>query len=100
MSKKNGTPADRAVRISNSFSPGEIQIMDFILMTLLRGGDPSMALRAKEFGSLCRKVKHMHTRAGEAKGRPLDPIEPPDAPVTEDGAGGSGQVDLSASADE
>lgn len=47
------------MRISNSFSEGEIQVMDFIVQTLLRGGSPTMATRHKEFASLCRKVMAM-----------------------------------------
>lgn len=47
------------MRISNSFSEGEIQVMDFIVQTLLRGGSPNMATRHKEFASLCRKVMAM-----------------------------------------
>ncbi|MDB4976316.1 MAG: hypothetical protein JWN04_4429, partial [Myxococcaceae bacterium] len=36
------------MRISNSFSEGEIQVMDFIVQTLLRGGSPTMAVRNKD----------------------------------------------------
>ncbi len=50
------------MRISNSFSEGEIQILEFILQTLLRGGTPSMATRNKEFASLYRKVVSMKKR--------------------------------------
>lgn len=50
------------MRISNSFSEGEIQVMDFILSTLLRGGSPAMATRNKDFASLCRKVVAMKVR--------------------------------------
>jgi hypothetical protein len=55
------------MRISNSFSEGEIQVLDFILSTLLRGGTPTMAVRSKDFASLCRKVQTMKTRANEVK---------------------------------
>ena len=57
------------MRISNSFSEGEIQVMDFILSTLLRGGSPAMATRSKDFASLCRKVVSMKTRVEEQKRR-------------------------------
>ena len=50
------------MRISNSFSEGEIQVMEFILMTLLRGGTPTMAARHKDFASLYRKVISMKQR--------------------------------------
>ncbi|MGB0679098.1 MAG: hypothetical protein ACPGUV_05510 [Polyangiales bacterium] len=54
------------MRISNSFSEGEVQIMEFVLQTLLRGGSPVMASRHKDFPSLYRKVlsmkKRMHQR--------------------------------------
>lgn len=55
------------MRISNSFSEGEIQVLDFILTTLLRGGTPSMAVRSKDFASLCRKVQAMKTKAGDIR---------------------------------
>ncbi len=58
------------MRISNSFSEGEIQVMDFILSTLLRGGTPTMAVRSKDFASLCRKVQSMKSRAADAKSGP------------------------------
>ncbi len=50
------------MRISNSFSEGEIQVLEFILQTLLRGGTPSMATRNKDFASLYRKVISMKKR--------------------------------------
>lgn len=55
------------MRISNSFSETEIQMMDFILTTLLRGGTPHMAVRSKDFASVCRKVQAMKTRVQEIK---------------------------------
>ena len=55
------------MRISNSFSEGEIQVIDFILSTLLRGGTPSMAVRSKDFSSLCRKVQAMKVRVNDIK---------------------------------
>jgi hypothetical protein len=51
------------MRISNSFSEGEIAVMDFILTTLLRGGSPQMATRNKDFASLCRKIVAMKQKA-------------------------------------
>jgi hypothetical protein len=56
------------MRISNSFSEGEIAILDFILTTLLRGGSAQMATRNKDFAPLCRKVVAMKQKA-EAKRR-------------------------------
>lgn len=58
------------MRISNSFSEGEIQVMDFILTTLLRGGSPNMVTRHKEFASLCRKVQSMKSRVADAEKAP------------------------------
>jgi len=55
------------MRISNSFSEGEIQVLDFILSTMLRGGSPAMATRNKDFASLCRKVVSMKTRVAQKK---------------------------------
>jgi hypothetical protein len=53
------------MRISNSFSEGEIQVMDFIVQTLLRGGSPNMATRNKDFASLCRKIMAMKAKVNE-----------------------------------
>ncbi|NOY91326.1 MAG: hypothetical protein GXP55_08955 [Deltaproteobacteria bacterium] len=53
------------MRISNSFSEGEIQVLEFILQTLLRGGSPSMATRNKNFASVYRKVMSMKARVEE-----------------------------------
>ena len=59
------------MRISNSFSEGEVQVLEFIVQTLLRGGTPTMATRHKEFASLCRKVMAMRGKVNEkAKVRP------------------------------
>jgi hypothetical protein len=55
------------MRISNSFSEGEIQVMEFILQSLLRGATPSTATRNKDFASLYRKVMTMKSRIGEQK---------------------------------
>ena len=57
------------MRISNSFSEGEIQVLEFILSTLLRGGTPTMATRHKDFASLYRKVLTMKKRVHD-KQRP------------------------------
>ena len=55
------------MRISNSFSEDEIQVLDFILSTLLRGGSPAMATRNKDFASVCRKVVAMKAKFAEKK---------------------------------
>jgi hypothetical protein len=55
------------MRISNSFSEGEIQVLEFILQTLLRGGTPTMAVRNRDFASLYRKVMTMKKRVHEQK---------------------------------
>ena len=55
------------MRISNSFSEGEIQVLEFILQTLLRGGTPSMATRNKDFAAVYRKVMTMKKRVEEKK---------------------------------
>jgi len=59
------------MRISNSFSEGEIQVLEFIVQTLLRGGTPTMATRHKEFASLCRKVMAMKGKVNERVRRPV-----------------------------
>lgn len=53
------------MRIANSFTEGEIQVMDFILQTLLRGGSPTMATRNRDFASLCRKIMAMKAKVAE-----------------------------------
>ena len=55
------------MRISNSFSEGEVQVLEFILQTLLRGGSPNMAARHKDFASLYRKVLSMKARIEKDK---------------------------------
>jgi len=58
------------MRISNSFSEDEIQVLEFVTQTLLRGGDPRVATRNKAFPSLCRKVMAMKAKVKELKQRP------------------------------
>jgi len=60
------------MRISNSFSEGEIQVLDFIMQTLLRGGTPHMVTRHKEFASVCRKVLAMKQKVHEKEQRDLE----------------------------
>lgn len=55
------------MRISNSFSEGEVQLLEFIFQTLLRGGTPTMAARHKEFASVYRKVISMKQRIEKQK---------------------------------
>jgi hypothetical protein len=73
------------MRISNSFSEGEIQVLEFIVQTLLRGGTPTMATRHKEFASLCRKVMAMKNKVQEkqSKDRAKEPGEGTATPETE-----------------
>lgn len=63
------------MRISNSFSEGEVQVLEFIVQTLLRGGTPTMATRHKEFASLCRKVMAMRGKVNEKAKAPRTPEE-------------------------
>ena len=63
----------KPMRISNSFSEGEIQVLEFIVQTLLRGGTPTMATRHKEFASLCRKVMAMKAKAQGERAKPQRP---------------------------
>ena len=60
------------MRISNSFSEGEINVLEFILQTLLRGGKPSTAVRNKDFASLYRKVVSMRQRVEVKKEKAAD----------------------------
>lgn len=43
----------------NTFGEGEVQVMEYIVNTMLRGGDPRQAIRHKDFASICRKVLAM-----------------------------------------
>jgi hypothetical protein len=67
------------MRISNSFSEGEIQVLEFIVQTLLRGGTPTMATRSADFPSLCRKVQAMKKKVHEQKARPASAATASDA---------------------
>lgn len=71
------------MRISNSFSEGEIQVLEFILQTLLRGGTPTMATRHKEFASLYRKVMTMKRRVGEQRSASPESAPQASAPAAE-----------------
>lgn len=63
------------MRISNSFSEGEIQVLEFILQTLLRGGTPTMATRNKDFASVYRKIMTMKKRMEEQERKRRAPKE-------------------------
>lgn len=53
------------MRISNSFSEGEIQLLEFVVQSLLKGGTPTTAARHKDFPSLCRKIMAMKAKVLE-----------------------------------
>ena len=76
------------MRISNSFSEGEVQVLEFILQTLLRGGTPTMAVRNKDFASLYRKGMTMKKRMGEK-------ITPPEKSSVGTIAAASADIDVS-----
>jgi hypothetical protein len=87
------------MRISNSFSEGEVQVLDFILNTLLRGGTPSMATRHKDFASLYRKTLTMKKRiaAQEEKRQAttkssVGSVEAPEQPGQDAETGGPEQL--------
>ena len=67
------------MRISNSFSDGEVQVLEFIFQSLLRGGTPSLATRNKDFASLYRKVVAMRRRMDENKKRATSSVGTIDA---------------------
>lgn len=64
------------MRISNSFSEGEIAVMEFILSRLLRGYDPRIVIRRKDFVSLYRKILSMKESVEKKTGTPLEPLVP------------------------
>lgn len=39
-----------------TWSAGETRVLDYILQTILRGSDPRVAMRARDFSSVVRKV--------------------------------------------
>ena len=90
------------MRISNSFSEGEIQVLEFIVQTLLRGGTPTMATRSADFPSLCRKVQAMKKKVHEQKARPLSasPDESSVGTVAAPAASASAQSDVAEVAEE
>lgn len=53
-----------------TFTDGEVVVLDFIVKTLLRGGDPKMATRHKDFASIAQKVSAMKAVTAEAKASP------------------------------
>jgi len=53
--------------IRTSLTPNEIQLLDFITSTLLRGGDARMATRHREFASVVRKIQALKIAAAEAE---------------------------------
>jgi hypothetical protein len=59
------------MRISNSFSEDEIQVLDFLTQTLNRGGTPNMVVRHKAWPSVCRKVLAMKHKVKEQKAHPV-----------------------------
>ena len=54
-----------SVSYKATFTPHEVQVLDFMTQTLLRGGTAQMAVRHKAFASLCRKIGAMKARIKE-----------------------------------
>lgn len=56
--------------VSGTFTPGEVQILEYVMQALLRGGTPSLAMRHREFASLYKKVTAMReqTKAPKPEG--------------------------------
>lgn len=52
-------------RVANSFNQNEVEILDFILTSLLRKSDPSMVTRKPEYATLVRKVGQMKRKIME-----------------------------------
>lgn len=99
LSAQTAAGRSSLMRISNSFSEGEVQVLEFILQTLLRGGTPSMATRNKDFASLYRKVITMKTRMEKKKTAKEDAVSSVgliegaiDPEANEDDDEGMGQV--------
>lgn len=52
----------RKAMASNSFTKEQVQILTFLVDTLLRGGDARMAVRHKAFNGLVAKVHRMRDK--------------------------------------
>ena len=61
--------------ISQSFVEEEIELLNQLVSTLLRGGDASTLVRHSSFRSLCRKTKSMKARAVEVRQQRLSSTE-------------------------
>ncbi len=83
---------ERIIRISNSFTEGEIAVLEFLLSNMRRGGDPKIVMRRPEFASLSKKVLAMRAKAEQERGRPYDPILLPTAEGPSVVAGTNGQA--------
>lgn len=60
------------MKISNSFSDGEISLLDYTLKTLLEGHTPVMTTRHKDFPSLYRKVYAMKKQLEQKQRQEVD----------------------------
>jgi len=49
----------KRIQAANSFTKDQVQILAFVVDTLLRGGDARMAVRHKAFAGLAAKVHKM-----------------------------------------
>ncbi len=59
--------APRAHAAANTFSEGEIKLMDTMLKTLLRGGDAATLTRSPDFPGVVRKVQAMKDSVARRK---------------------------------
>jgi hypothetical protein len=66
------------VRPSQSFSDGEILLLDFILRGLTAGKDVGKAAHHKEFGSLASKIMRMRVRLVEYQASLQKPVARPE----------------------
>ncbi len=52
---------------TTSFGEPELDVLEFILKGLMRGGDPRMATRHKAFPGVCRKIQNMKAQVARRK---------------------------------
>jgi hypothetical protein len=45
--------------VTGTFTPGEVQILEYVMRALVRGGTPHLAVQHREFATLCTKVTRM-----------------------------------------
>ncbi len=56
-------------RASTTFKKSDVELLDFMITTLLRGGDPKMAMQHEAFASVARKIASMKASIARQKAK-------------------------------